>query len=79
MSVEAKIVTAIERILEHQGIDEVEVAATSLLYDEGLDLDSMCVAELSAVLEKIFGTDPYTSGENPQSVQDLVDFYEPGA
>ena len=37
----------------------------------------MCVAELSAVLEKKYGQDPYTSGLLPETVRDLVEFYEP--
>ncbi len=78
MSVESTVIAAIKRILEHQGLAEVEVVACSELYDDGIGLDSMCVAELSAVLEKAYGNDPYTSGEEPQSVQDIVDFYERG-
>ena len=78
MSVESTVIAAIKRILEHQGLAEVEVVASAELYDDGIGLDSMCVAELSAVLEKTYGKDPYTSGEEPQSVQDIVDFYESG-
>ena len=76
MNVVDTIIAAIVRILKHQGLEEVEVSADSKLYDGGIGLDSMSVAELSAVLEKTYGKDPYTSGEDPQSVGDIVDFYE---
>ncbi len=48
------------------------------LYSEGLGLDSLETAELSAVLEDELGSDPFTNGEMPRTVGDLVDFYEHG-
>lgn len=77
MTIEETVIAMIKRIIKHQALEEAEVVASSELYDNGIGLDSMCVAELSAVLEKTYGTDPYTSGELPQTVQDIVDFYEP--
>ncbi|HEY4376932.1 MAG TPA: hypothetical protein VGM93_07225 [Acidimicrobiales bacterium] len=55
----------------------VDVLAPSLpLYAEGIGLDSLETAELSAVLEDTFGTDPFSSGgEMPQTVSDILDFY----
>ena len=38
-------------------------------------LDSLESAELSAVLEDEFGTDPFSSGLMPETVQEIVDFY----
>ena len=79
MSVEDTVIAAIRRILKRQGFPETEVALDSKLYGEGIGLDSMSVAELSAALEKTYGKDPYTSGEDPQSVRDIVEFYERSA
>jgi acyl carrier protein len=50
------------------------------LYAEGLGLDSLEAAELSAQLEDEFGSDPFTSalqaGEDlPETVGDIVAFY----
>ena len=75
MSTEKEIIQIIKTILENQALPETEVAASSELYDNGIGLDSLCVAELSAMLEKTYGQDPYTSGAMPQTVQDIVAFY----
>ena len=45
------------------------------LYAGGIGLDSLETAELSAVLEDGFGTDPFQSGDMPQTVGDIVGFY----
>jgi acyl carrier protein len=46
------------------------------LYAEGIGLDSLETAELSAVLEDELGSDPFTDGEMPETVGDIVAFYE---
>jgi acyl carrier protein len=46
------------------------------LYAEGIGLDSLETAELSAVLEDELGTDPFSSGSMPQTVGDIVTFYD---
>jgi acyl carrier protein len=46
------------------------------LYSEGIGLDSLETAELSAVLEDELGKDPFSNGEMPQTVGDIVEFYE---
>lgn len=78
LSTEAEIIAIIQEILKHQAFPETEVTADSPLYDEGVGLDSLCVAELSAILEKRYGKDPYTSGVMPQSVGDIISFYGDG-
>lgn len=45
------------------------------LYAEGLELTSLDAAELSAILEDEFGTDPFSSGEVPATVGDILAFY----
>lgn len=75
MSKENEIIQIIKTILENQALPETEVELSSQLYDDGIGLDSLCVAELSAMLEKAYGRDPYTSGAMPQTVEDVVAFY----
>lgn len=76
MSVEAHVIELIRTILKHQELPEADVRSDSPLYDDGVGMDSLAVAELSAQLEKEFGRDPYTSGILPQTVRDIVDFYD---
>ena len=45
------------------------------LFDD-LELDSLDVAELSAVLEEQKGTDPYSQGEVARTVREVLGFYE---
>ena len=46
------------------------------LYAEGIGLDSLETAELSALLEDEFGADPFSSEEMPQTVGEILDFYD---
>lgn len=47
------------------------------LWGDGLGLDSLEAAELSAMLEDEFGSDPFTSeAEMPERVGDILAFYE---
>ena len=75
MAIENEIVDIIRTIRKHQGFLDEEILLESALYDDGIGLDSLCVAELSAMLEKAYGKDPYTSKVLPQTVGDIVDFY----
>lgn len=45
------------------------------LYADGVGLDSLETAELSAVLEDEHGSDPYSTGSMPQTLNDIVAFY----
>ncbi len=46
------------------------------LWGDGLGLDSLEAAELSAMLEDEFGTDPFSAGDElPERVGDVVGFY----
>ena len=46
------------------------------LWGDGLGLDSLEAAELSAMLEDEFGTDPFSAGGDlPERVGDIVAFY----
>ena len=46
------------------------------LWGNGLELDSLEAAELSALLEDAFGSDPFSAGGDlPESVGDILAFY----
>jgi acyl carrier protein len=46
------------------------------LWGDGLGLDSLEAAELSAMLEDEFGTDPFSAGDEfPETVSDILAFY----
>lgn len=49
--------------------------ATTGLYGGGLELTSLDAAELSAVLEDELGSDPFSSGEVPATIGDILAFY----
>ncbi len=52
-----------------------DVTLDANLYDD-LKLDSLEAAELSVVLEDALGVDPYTEGEQPRTVAEVVEFYK---
>jgi acyl carrier protein len=49
------------------------------LYADGIGLDSLETAELSALLEDAYGADPFQSGPMPQTVGDILGFYDGAA
>lgn len=55
-----------------------DLAPTTGLYADGVGLDSLETAELSAVLEDEFGTDPFSGDGLPRTVADILDFYRVG-
>ena len=75
MTTEAEIIPIIKSVMKHSGLPDADVDMSSTLYDGGLGLDSLSAAELSAALEKAYGKDPYTSGQLPQTVAEVVEFY----
>lgn len=60
--------------------DGVHVSDATRLYEapDGLGLDSLEIAALSAGLEGRFGHDPYTAGVFPQTFGELVSYYSAG-
>jgi acyl carrier protein len=75
MTIESEVSSIIKTILKHQGLPDANLELSSQLYEDGIGLDSLCVAELSTMLEKTYGKDPYTAGQLPQTVSDIVNFY----
>ncbi|HEV7193731.1 MAG TPA: acyl carrier protein [Jatrophihabitantaceae bacterium] len=55
---------------------DAEFDRGTALFAEGLGLDSLETAELSALLEDEYGKDPFSSETMPQTVGDIVDFYD---
>ncbi|WGX97697.1 acyl carrier protein [Nocardioides sp. L-11A] len=52
-----------------------EMTVETPLYADGVGLDSLEAAELSAVLEDEFGTDPFQGETMPETLSDIVSFY----
>lgn len=48
------------------------------LYADGAGLDSLETAELSATLEDVHGSDPYATGDMPQTLGDIQAFFVAG-
>jgi acyl carrier protein len=72
---EVAIVSEIRSLLDRrEGADAIVVTLNSNVHDD-LDLDSLELAELSAVLEERFGHDPYTQGIAPRTVGEIVAYY----
>jgi acyl carrier protein len=76
--VQGTIVTVIEQLLERSNKADVQVSLDSAIHGEGLGLDSLETAELSAVLEDEFGSDPFGAGLMPATVSEIVAFYVAG-
>ena len=70
---ETLIVDTIRTLLARRDGD-IPVTLDSNLHAD-LDLDSLELAELSAILEDDLGRDPYTAGVVPRTVGDIVGFY----
>lgn len=66
----------IDRFLERAGKTKADMTDATGLWGEGLELDSLEAAELSAMLEDELGTDPFSAGDElPETVGDVVGFY----
>jgi acyl carrier protein len=69
--------TVIAEFLQRNDKPPAELTDDLGLFGDGLGLDSLEAAELSAVLEDEFGSDPFSSGDDlPQTVGDILAFYE---
>jgi acyl carrier protein len=71
---EKTIKTFLRRLKKSDNIDE-----NTGLFGEGLGLDSLETAELSVLLEDELGRDPFSDGEMPQTVGEVMAFYDPAA
>jgi len=69
--IEATITEFLDRVMKPATLTP-ELA----LFADGIDLDSLETAELSALLEDTFGSDPFMSEEMPQTIGEIFDFYD---
>jgi acyl carrier protein len=76
-TVDDRVTKVVRDVLEQKGTADQEVGTESNLYEEGLGLDSLDTATLSAALEREFGRDPYTAGKFPRTVGELIQFIGP--
>ena len=74
-TIDDRVAQVVREILEQKGTGEQDIRTESNLYEEGLGLDSLDTATLSAALEREFGRDPYTDGQFPRTVGELVQFF----
>lgn len=65
----------IQRLLDQRGATGIEIQPDSKLTAD-LGLDSLELAELSAVLEDEIGFDPFSEGIVPETVAELVAYYD---
>jgi acyl carrier protein len=73
--VENVVVGALRSVLRRRKDSRSEVTVDADLYGD-LELDSLDVAEFSAVLEDDLGRDPYSEGETPRTVGEVIEFYD---
>lgn len=66
---------AVQKLLDHRGAVGLEIQPDSKLTTD-LGLDSLELAELSAVLEDEIGYDPFSEGIVPETVAELVAYYD---
>ncbi len=71
---ESLVRDTIQTLLQRRGAANVEITAESNLTAD-LGLDSLELAEISAVLEDEFGRDPYSDGLVPETVGAIIDYY----
>jgi len=70
----------ITSFLERAEKSTVGVSDATGLWGDGLELDSLEAAELSALLEDAFGSDPFSAGDElPETVGDILAYYEAAA
>ena len=66
----------ISQFLARMGKSRDPLTDDTALYGDGLELDSLEVAELSAMLEDELGTDPFSAdGDIPETVGQILAFY----
>ncbi|EFQ82063.1 hypothetical protein HMPREF0063_12771 [Aeromicrobium marinum DSM 15272] len=71
----AAIETTVVDFLTELGKLPADFGPETPLYADGAGLDSLETAELSAMLEDVHGSDPYSTGEMPQTLGEILAFY----
>jgi acyl carrier protein len=76
MAEQADVMGVIKEGMRRANLPDRAIDRDTGLYAEGIGFDSLATAELSALLEDEFGTDPFLEAVLPLSVGDILDFYE---
>jgi acyl carrier protein len=76
--VQASVIRIVSSLLERANKAHGDVTLDSALHGDGLGLDSLESAELSADLETEFGSDPFSAGLMPETVGEIAEFYTSG-
>lgn len=63
-------------VLAYKNLNGAPLPLDSSLYETGIGLDSLDTAAFSSMLEAEYGTDPYSAGEFPETLADVIKFYE---
>lgn len=64
-----------QRLMSDRGSPVEKVDFDRPLYEDGYGLDSMDSATLSAMLEEQFQDDPYSGGQYPRTLGEIVAYY----
>jgi acyl carrier protein len=75
MTEQADILGVIRECMRRASLPSRPLDRDTGLYADGIGFDSLATAELSAMLEDEFGTDPFLEADLPQNVGDILDFY----
>ena len=73
--IESLIYDTVRDLVRRRHGEDRPVDADADLFDD-LELDSLDVAELSAILEDEHGTDPYSQGTVARTIREVLAFYE---
>jgi acyl carrier protein len=76
--VQGSVVSVIQSLLERSDKSDITVTMDTPIHGDGLSLDSLETAELSAILEDELGSDPFGAGLMPETVGEIVAFYTSG-
>jgi acyl carrier protein len=76
MGISQQAEQAVREFIARVKPDVTEVELDTPLYADGVGLDSLESAELSALLEDELGSDPFTAVEMPQTMRDILAFYD---
>ena len=70
------VVEILTTLLERRKKPVPPLRADSALFTDGLNLDSLEMTELAAMLDAEYGRDPFSDGELPETIGEIVRYYE---
>lgn len=69
------VVNSIRSLLKRRKVEDLDFGDDADLYED-LEMDSLEVAEFSAALEDDLGRDPYSEGQTPRTVGEVIKFFD---